>query len=146
MTEADGNIVYRDFKRRAEAAQAKAFDPKPVETGGGGHDSGGMDGLHGLEVRVGKVETAIEGLRHAQTIVLGVLGLGFSALLGLMIYFGQDIGGEVRDINVRLDRFLERQADTAAAANQRMDRLLEQRAVASPAPIIIQLPPPAAQP
>jgi hypothetical protein len=63
-----------------------------------------------------------------------------------MIYFGQDIGGEARDINVRLDRFLERQAETAMAANQRMDRILEQRAAVPPAPIIIQLPPPAAQP
>ncbi|MCZ8148965.1 MAG: hypothetical protein O9325_14110, partial [Roseomonas sp.] len=90
--------------------------------------------------------TAIEGLRHAQTIVLGVLALGFSALLGLMVYFGQDIGGDIRDMNARFDRFLERQADTAAAANQRMDRILEQRASAPPAPVIIQLPPPAAQP
>lgn len=144
MPEPEGNIL--DFKRRAEAAEAKAFDPKAVETGGGGHDSGGMDGLHGLEVRVGKVETAIEGLRHSQTIVLGMLGLGFSALLGLMVYFGQDIAGELRDMNARFDRFLERQADAAAAANLRMDRILEQRAGSPPAPIIIQLPPPAAQP
>jgi len=146
MAEPDGNIRYGDFMQRAEAAAKKTFDPKAVETGGGGHDSGGMDGLHGLEVRVGKVETAIDGLRHAQTIVLGVLGLGFSALLGLMVYFGQDIGGEVRDMNASFDRFLERQAETAAAANQRMDRILEQRAGVAPAPIIIQLPPPAAQP
>jgi hypothetical protein len=146
MAEPDGKILYGDFMRRAEAAAERTFDPKALETGGGGDDSGTMDRLHGLEARVGKVETAIDGLRHAQTVVLGVLGLGFSAMLGLMVYFGQDIGGQVRDMNARFDRFLERQADTAAAANQRMDRLLEQRAVASPAPIIIQLPPPAAQP
>ena len=146
MAEPDGNIRYGDFMRRAEAAAKRTFDPKAVETSGGGHDSEGMDGLHGLEVRVGKVETAVEGLRHAQTTVLCVLGLGFSALLGLMVYFGQDIGGELRDINVRLDRFLERQAETATAANQRMDRILEQRAASPPAPIIIQLPPPALQP
>lgn len=145
MTEPVSDNLIR-FVRRAEEAEQKMPPEESIETGSGGHDSGGMDGLQGLEVRVGKVETAIDGLRHAQTIVLGVLGLGFSALLGLMVYFGQDIGGEVRDINVRLDRFLERQAETAAAANQRMDRILEQRAGTAPAPIIIQLPPPAAQP
>jgi hypothetical protein len=81
MAEPAGNNLL-PFVRRLAEAEEKTAPSKPIETGGGGHDSGGMDGLQGLEVRVGKIETAIDGLRHAQTMVLGVLVLGLSTLLG----------------------------------------------------------------
>ena len=82
----------------------------------------------------------IEVIRRELYTIWTVLGLGFTVLLALMVYFGQDVGGQLRDMNARFDRFLERQADAAAAANARFDRLLEQRALQPVAPLVIQLP------
>lgn len=93
---------------------------------------------------MGKVETSIEGLRHTQALgfgaVLGAVGLFGGLLTAVVLYFLQDMGGQLRDMNARFDRFLERQADAAAAANARFDRLLEQRASQAPAPVVIQVP------
>lgn len=50
------------------------------------------------------------------------------------------MSGQIVGMNTRLDRFLERQAETASAANARFDRLLEQRAAQPPSPIVIQVP------
>lgn len=117
------------------------IDP-PIEKS----DNSGMDPLADLTTRMGRVETGIEGLRHSQNILAGILAGGLALILAIVVYFAQDVGDQVRDMNARFDRFLERQADTAAAANARFDRLLEQRATQgptpNPAPIIIQMPGP----
>ncbi len=65
------------------------------------------------------------------TLAVGLAGLGWLIAIG---------NSRTSEVNTRLDRFLERQADTAAAANSRFDRLLEQRAAQPAAPIVIQLP------
>jgi hypothetical protein len=113
-----------------------------------------MDPIADLQLRVGRVETAVDGLRHAQNLgfaaVVGAVGL----LTAVVLFLLQNMSGQLRDMNSRFDRFLERQADTAAAANARFDRLLEQRATQPTAPVIIQVPsaqqpgeaPPAARP
>lgn len=126
-----------------------------------------MDGIEALRTEVDSlkrdtaaVKTAVESLkgsldgfkdslRTMQWSLGIILALGLAAL-GWMLSIGNT---RVAELNSRLDRFLERQTDTANAANARFDRLLEQRAAQPAAPVVIQLPaaqrppdtPPAAQ-
>lgn len=102
-----------------------------------------------MKPRLAKVEAAVErlsgrvdGLKdslHAMQWSLGtILTVGLVAI-GWLVNVGNTRTAEVSG---RLDRLLERQADSAAAANARFDRLLEQRAGQPPAPVVIQVPAP----
>lgn len=101
-----------------------------------------------LDARIGSLERVVESLRglmdgfkdslRAMQWSLGIiLAVGLAAL-GWMLSIGN---ARVAEMNVRLDRFLERQAETASAANARFDRLLEHRAAQPVAPVVIQVPP-----
>jgi hypothetical protein len=76
----------------------------------GNDASGFVDRISAFERQMGRVETAVEGLRGAQSLgfgaVLAALGLLAALMLGLMVYFGQDVGGQLRDMNARFDRLL----------------------------------------
>lgn len=91
------NIVQLDELRatlaRADATLADAILPR----GSGDGTSGGM------EVRLGKLETAVEGLRHAQNILLGAVGAGFAVVIALSVYALTRIDGIEQRLVTKLD-------------------------------------------
>lgn len=95
----------------------------------------------GVKVAVESLKGIMDGfkdsLRAMQWSLGIILALGLAAL-GWMLNVGN---ARIAEMNSRLDRFLERQAEAASTANARFDRLLEQRAAQPPAPIVIQVPP-----
>lgn len=61
----DDSLLQRFERMRRAREEARAFDPGdtggPLERGGGGGDSGGMDGL---AERVTRVEVRLDGVEH----------------------------------------------------------------------------------
>lgn len=131
------NVTY--LRDKIDRVQAQiAADPSTLITGGGGGIYDGMDG------RLGKLEGAVEGLRHSQNITIGAVAFGSALLLAVGVYSLQridqvsqridqvgekvsalpgQIGSELRDITQTL-------ATSIVAAKQ----------TTSPAPQIIVIP------
>jgi hypothetical protein len=108
-----------EFLRRqlAEAKQAAGY--KSLNTGSGDGGSGMSD------ERIGKLEGAIEGLRHSQNLTVGVVAVFAAVMIGLAVYSLQridqlsdrvadlpgKISADMRDLTKTL-------ADTITAARQ----------------------------
>jgi len=89
-----------------------------------------------LTRRVGAVETEIRDMRAGQRvgfafsgIVLTLFSVLAAVLLGVFLYEGQRVDGNLSALNNRLDQQINREADREAvrdaATNARLDRILD---------------------
>ncbi len=150
MSQLRGNAPFNVIEGGKGTRSSGSLEPPGGGPGGPGDDAVAAlrKRVDAMAAEVGGMRNAVDGLKTAfdgfkdslrtmQWAITAVLGVGVFAL-GILVTVGI---GRLTEINGRLDRFLERQAESAAAANSRFDRLFEQRAVAPPAaPVIIQMP------
>lgn len=119
------NVVREN--RQIEQSLDKVAPPLP--NGGGGGTSDGMD-TPALSERVSKVESALEGLRHGQNMLLGAVGIGFGLVIAIMIY-----------MLTRIDSIPSEFKDTTQAISTAITA-----ASAKPQQVLIVPAPPAAKP
>ena len=94
---------------RLALTKARAAKFGVIDGGGGSDDTPGMEArVTSLEIAVRELKVGIDALRHNQTIFLTAIIFILTLSLGVIYFFSSTTLGELRAMNQRIDRYLER--------------------------------------
>jgi len=99
----------------AEPSKISAFPARAIETSGGGSHDDGMEGrVAALETAVKELKAGVDAFRHNQTVMFTAVVFVLTVGLAAIFFVGTSALGEIRAMNGRIDRILERQTSPAS--------------------------------